>query len=79
MQKEKKTRKKLANSYSVYSEALGLVFQMFFIILIGILFGRFLDGRLLSENSDPWFTILLSLVSFSLATYLMIKKFGGNK
>lgn len=73
------TQRKQAKSYSVYSEALGLVFQMFFIILIGVLLGRFLDASLLSNDSDPWFTIGFLLISFVLATYLMIKKFGSKK
>lgn len=68
------TQKKLAKSYSSYAEFLGLVFQMFFIILLGTLLGQFLDGRLLSEDSTAWFTIVLSFSSLAIALYLMIRK-----
>jgi F0F1-type ATP synthase assembly protein I len=74
VQKDKKTPKKQAKGYSDYSKFLGLVFQMFAIILAGALLGQFLDKQLLSDNSQPWLTICLSMISLFIALYLMIKK-----
>ena len=81
MEKEKHTKptRKLAKEtegYAAYSEFLGLVFQMFAIIGLGTALGMFLDTNLLSENSEPWFTIVFSILSATAAMYLMIRKSG---
>ena len=73
------TQKKPAKDYGSYAEFLAVVFQMFFIIVLGTVFGQFLDGKLLHENSTAWFTILFSFSSLALALYLMIQKLDGKK
>ena len=56
------------------AEFLALVFQMFAIILLGVLLGRYLDQTFMPEDSKAWMTILFSLVALSIALYLMIRK-----
>lgn len=74
MRKEKQKRKKQVKIYRVYTEFLGLVFQMCAIIILGVLLGQFLDDKILPNSKTPWFTILGAIFSLTLAMYLMIKK-----
>jgi len=67
-QKTNKQKKKQLNNYGKYSS---IAFQMLAIILIGVFGGVKLDEWL--ELKFPVFTVILSLLSVSLAIYTVIK------
>lgn len=71
--KFKKPKKQLDN-YAKYS---GIAFQMLAIIFIGVFGGYKLDEYL--NFKIPIFTIVLSLLSVSLAIYLAVKDFLKQK
>ena len=72
-EKQNKKRKQL-NSYIQYS---GLKIQMVAIILLGAFFGNYLDEK---NQSEPTYSIILSLISIVLALYFVFKKtINGNK
>lgn len=65
----KEKRRKLLRNYAKFS---GIGFQMITIIVAGVLLGRYLDTKTITETK--WFTLSLSLVSVGFAMYYMIKK-----
>jgi len=68
--KPTRPKKNPLNNYAKYSS---IAMQMLVIILIGVYGGYKLDELL--EIKFPVFTILLSLISVSLAIYVAIKDF----
>ena len=68
LKKTKNQKKKHLNNYAKYS---GIAFQMLAIILIGVFGGVKLDEWL--ELKFPVFTVILSLLSVSLAIYTVVK------
>ena len=67
-QKTNNQEKKQLNNYAKYSS---IAFQMLAIILIGVFGGVKLDEWL--ELKFPVFTVILSLLSVSLAIYTVVK------
>jgi len=67
-QKTNNQEKKQLNNYAKYSS---IAFQMLAIILIGVFGGVQLDAWL--KLSFPVFTVILSLLSVSLAIYTVVK------
>lgn len=74
MKKRKNNPIDSVNAYAKYSS---LAFQMIFIILAGVLGGRWIDGKL--ELSYPVFTAVLSVISVILAIYYALKDFIKKK
>jgi len=67
-QKTNNQEKKQLNNYAKYSS---IAFQMLVIILIGVFGGVQLDAWL--KLNFPVFTVILSLLSVSLAIYTVVK------
>ncbi len=67
--KEKEEGRKMMKAYSRF---LSLVFQMGFVIFVGVWGGMKLDEYV--QYSQPWFTIGLSLLGVFGALYLVIKQ-----
>jgi F0F1-type ATP synthase assembly protein I len=67
IKKNKDSDKKL-NAYAKYSS---ITIQMAFIIIIGVFSGLKLDRYL--NNNFPFFTLVLSVISVTIAVYLAIK------
>lgn len=68
---ENPPKKPPLNNYLKYS-ALG--FQMLAAILLGVLGGMYLDGRLREPESFPLFTVIGSLLGVFLALYIPLKE-----
>ncbi|WP_353484406.1 AtpZ/AtpI family protein [Haliscomenobacter sp.] len=69
-QKEAPTGKATPNMYLKYS---GMAFQMGAIILIGAIAGQKLDQYF--HTTQPWFTLVFSLLSIFAALYVSLKDF----
>ena len=53
-----------------------LAIQMGVIITMGVFFGDYLDSKL--NNQTPWWTLLFSLLSISVAFYQVLKTIKKN-
>jgi len=69
-QKEAPIGKATPNMYLKYS---GMAFQMGAIILIGTIAGQKLDQYV--HSTQPWFTLVFSLLSIFAALYVSLKDF----
>jgi F0F1-type ATP synthase assembly protein I len=69
-QKEVPTGKATPNMYLKYS---GMAFQMGAIILVGAIAGQKLDKYV--QTTQPWFTLVFSLLSIFVALYVSLKDF----
>jgi F0F1-type ATP synthase assembly protein I len=69
-QKEAPIGKATPNMYLKYS---GMAFQMGAIILIGTIAGQKLDRYV--HTTQPWFTLVFSLLSIVAALYVSLKDF----
>lgn len=67
MGKEGKHTKQV-NKYLKYS---GIAFQLFFLLLIAVFAGQYLDERL--GNETPWFLLLFIILAFGAWMYKLIK------
>jgi F0F1-type ATP synthase assembly protein I len=66
---------KSGRQFSGYARYSGAAIQMVVIILLGVWGGIKLDEKL---NSDPAFTVILSLFSVFAALYLVLREFIGK-
>ena len=69
MAEKKSKKKKQLNRYIYYSS---LTTQMAAIIIVGVFLGDYLDVK--NQLDKPIYTIILSLSSFFLALYYVLKK-----
>ncbi len=67
----KKKENKVSEGLAAYSRYSTIAIQMVVIILITSLGGLKLDKRL---GTDPWFTVILSLLGVAAAMWLVIKE-----
>lgn len=60
------------NQSNKWLALINIPFQMGLIILIGVLFGKWLDGKIANENSV--YTIVFSLLAVFLSLYNVIRQ-----
>ncbi len=71
--KKKKPSPFASPSVKTYARYSGMAFQMLFIILLGVFFGKKLDAHFQTEK--PYFTMGLSLFAVFAALYISLKDF----
>lgn len=54
----------------------GMAFQMGTVIALFAFLGQWLDKKY--QTTDPWFTILFSLLGIGASLYLMLKEIGKS-
>lgn len=72
MENPRDNRSKRSKQFSGYARYSGVAVQMLVVILLGVWGGLKLDEKL---NSDPVFTIILSLFSVFASLYISLKDF----